>query len=178
MFENQEINKNHKLIFLIGFMGSGKSTLGKKLADNINYDFIDSDLIIEKEQGQSIESIFLLKGEAYFRDLEQKFIENLNHFIPTVIATGGGLPCSEINIEKLKKLGTIFYLNVSPELIIQRVKFDDSRPLLKNLDYQEKIDFIQNKIEERNFFYKQAHFIIDANQSIEIQLTEVKCRLS
>lgn len=178
MFENQDINKDHKLIFLIGFMGSGKSTLGKKLADNINYDFIDSDLWIEKEQGMSINAIFSSKGEAYFRDLELKFIDNLNPDIPTIIATGGGLPCFNGIIEKLKRLGTVIYLEVSPELIFQRVNFDDTRPLLQNLEHLEKMDFIQNKLQVRNVFYKQAHFTIDASQSIEIQLTEIKCQLS
>jgi len=178
MFENQDIRINHKLIFLIGFMGSGKSTLGKYLAETLNYDFIDSDLWIEKEQGISIDSIFSSKGEAFFRELELKFIENLNLFNPTIIATGGGLPCFNGNIEKMKEIGTVIYLKVSPEIIVERIKFDDRRPLLNKKDHHEKIDFIQNKLKERNVFYKQAHFTIDANNSIEIQLTEIKCQLS
>ena len=178
MFENQDIRINHKLIFLIGFMGSGKSTLGKNLAETLNYDFIDSDLWIEKEQGISIDSIFSSKGEAFFRELELKFIQNLNQFNPTIIATGGGLPCFNGNIEKLKEIGTVIYLKVSPEIIVERIKFDDRRPLLNKKDHHEKIDFIQNKLKERNVFYKQAHFTIDANNSIEIQLTEIKCQLS
>ncbi len=178
MFENQDINKIHKPIFLIGFMGSGKSTLGKNLAESLNYDFIDSDLWIEKEQEMSIDSIFSSKGEAFFRELELKFIENLNPFNPTIIATGGGLPCFNGNIEKLKEIGTVIYLKVSPELIFERIKFDDTRPLLNKQDKQEKMDFIQNKLKERNVFYSQAHITIDANQSIEIQVTEIKCQLS
>ena len=178
MFENQDIRINHKHIFLIGFMGSGKSTLGKNLAETLNYDFIDSDLWIEKEQGMSIDSIFSSKGEAFFRELELKFIENLNPFNLTIIATGGGLPCFNGNIEKLKEIGTVIYLKVSPELIFERIKFDDTRPLLNKQEDQEKIDFIQNKLKERNVFYKQAHFIIDANQPIDEQLTEIKCQLS
>ena len=178
MFENQDIRINHKLIFLIGFMGSGKSTLGKNLAETLNYDFIDSDLWIEKEQGISIDSIFSSKGEAFFRELELKFIENLNPFNPTIIATGGGLPCFNGNIEKLKEIGMVIYLKVSPEIIVERIKFDDKRPLLNKQDDHEKIDFIQNKLKERNVFYLQAHFTIDANHSIEIQLTEIKCQLS
>lgn len=178
MFENQDIRFNHKLIFLIGFMGSGKSTLGKNLAEMLNYDFIDSDLWIEKEQGMSIDSIFSSKGEAFFRELELKFIENLNPFNPTIIATGGGLPCFNGNIEKLKEIGMVIYLKVSPEIIVKRIKFDDKRPLLNKQDDHEKIDFIQNKLKERNVFYKKAHFTIDANHSIEIQLTEIKCQLS
>lgn len=178
MFENQDIRINHKLIFLIGFMGSGKSTLGKNLAEMLNYEFIDSDLWIEKEQGMSIDSIFSSKGEAFFRELELKFIENLNLFNPTIIATGGGLPCFNGNIEKMKEIGTVIYLKVSPEIIVERIKFDDRRPLLNKKDHHEKIDFIQNKLKVRNVFYLQAHFTIDANHSIEIQLTEIKCQLS
>jgi len=178
MFENQYINKNHKLIFLIGFMGSGKSTLGKKLAENLKWDFIDSDLWIEKEQGLNLNSIFSSKGEAYFRKLELQFIQEIIPNKPTIIATGGGLPCFNSNIEKLKELGTVIYLNLSAELIIQRIKFDDTRPLLRNKEHQEKVDFIQKKLEERFVFYNQAHFTIDASQSIEIQLTEIKCQLS
>jgi shikimate kinase len=67
---------------------------------------------------------------------------------------------------------------VSPELIFERIKFDDTRPLLNKQENQEKFDFIQNKLNERTVFYNQAHFTIDANQSIEIQLTEIKCQLS
>jgi shikimate kinase len=178
MFENQYINKIHKLIFLIGFMGSGKSTLGKNLAESLNYDFIDSDLWIEKEQGMSIDNIFSSKGEAFFRELELKFIENLNPLKPTIIATGGGLPCFNGNIEKLKEIGTVIFLKVSPELIFERIEFDDTRPLLNKQENQEKMDFIQNKLNERNVFYKQGHITIDANKSIEIQLTEIKCQLS
>jgi shikimate kinase len=177
MFENQDINKIHKLIFLIGFMGSGKSTLGKNLAETLNYDFIDSDLWIEKEQGISIDSIFSSKGEAFFRELELKFIENLNPFNPTIIATGGGLPCFNGNIEKLKEIGTVIYLKAAPEIIFERIKFDDRRPLLNKQENHEKFDFIQNKLNERTVFYNQAHFIIDAIHSIEIQLTEIKCQL-
>lgn len=178
MFENQDINKHHKLIFLIGFMGSGKSTIGKKLSDILNYDFIDSDFWIEKEQGISINSIFNTKGEVFFRDLELKFIQTINPNKPTIIATGGGLPCFNGNIEKLKKLGTVIHLKVSLDLIIERLQFDATRPLLNNQVDFEKINFIQNKLEERNVFYKQAHFTIDANQPIEIQLTEIRCQLS
>ncbi len=178
MFENQYINKNHKLIFLIGFMGSGKTTLGKVLSETLNYDFIDSDLWIEKKLKMSINSIFSAKGEVFFRELELNFIENINPNKPKVIATGGGLPCFNGNIKKLKELGTVIYLEASPELIIERVKFDDTRPLLKNQQNQEYMAFIQNKLEERNVFYKQAHYTIDANQSVENQLTEIKCQLS
>ena len=178
MIENQDLKQDKTIVFLIGFMGSGKSMLGKKIAYRLNYEFMDSDLSIEKEQGMNIDSIFSSKGEAFFRELELKFIENLNPFNPTIIATGGGLTCFNGNIEKLKEIGTVIYLKVSPELIFERIKFDDTRPLLNKQDDQEKIDFIQNKLNERNVFYKQAHFIIDANQPIDQQLTEIKCQLS
>ena len=178
MNENQDLKQDKTIVFLIGFMGSGKSMLGKKIANRLNYEFMDSDLSIEKEQGMNIDSIFSSKGEAFFRELELKFIENLNPLNPTIIATGGGLPCFNGNIEKLKEIGTVIYLKVSPELIFERIKFDDTRPLLNKQDDQEKIDFIQNKLNERNVFYKQAHFIIDANQPIDQQLTEIKCRIS
>ncbi len=178
MFENQYLTMNIKLIFLIGFMGSGKSTIGKMLAQRLNYDFIDSDLWIENEQGKNITSIFTEKGESYFRELEINFLENLKPKTSTVIATGGGLPCYQQNMNSLNELGTVFYLNASPTELVNRIKHDNSRPLLTNISEAEKLVHIQNKLKERSVFYERAHFTIDANKSIEEQISQIQCLLS
>jgi shikimate kinase len=158
-------------------MGSGKSTVGKSLATDLNCDFIDSDTWIEKQQGMNVSSIFNYKGEEYFRRLEHQFIVNLNPAKLTVIATGGGLPCFNTNFEEMKNKGVVFYLKASLCEILNRTKNDLSRPLLSKLSDEEKILFIENKLNERSVFYEQANYTIDANQPIDQQLIEIKCRL-
>jgi shikimate kinase len=172
-FENQELIINSNTIFLVGFMGSGKTTLGKSLAEVLNYKFIDSDSYIEEKTKMSISSIFDLKGEDYFRSLEYEFIKRLNVDKPTVISTGGGLPCFNDLIEKMKQIGIVFYLKTSEYNILERLSLDQTRPLLKDLSESERKFFISNKLKEREIYYNKANFIIDANQSINDQIVSI-----
>ena len=119
-------------ILLVGFMGAGKTTIGKLLAKSMGFSFIDTDTEIEKEEGISVAQIFENKGEEYFRELESNFIDNIyqNKYI---IATGGGMPCHKDNMRKLKKLGTVLFINTSYDSIIERLKINQkSRPLIKS----------------------------------------------
>jgi len=178
MFENQELNQKNKIIFLIGFMGAGKTTLGKNLADILNYEFIDSDLWIENQQSMTIASIFDKKGESFFRTLEFDFLNNLILKKSTIIATGGGLPCHNDNLGKMQNMGTIIYLKVSPSQIMKRIRLNETRPLFKNLQNEnDKELFIETKLKERCVFYEQANFIIDAEQPIDKQINDIKCRI-
>ena len=138
MFENQELKLVNKVVFLIGFMGAGKSTIGKKLAEKLNYDFLDSDLAIENQQGMTVNSIFSGKGESFFRELESLFIEGLKEKKNMIIATGGGLPCFNNNMDKMKEIGLVIYLKASPQIIFNRILNNESRPLLKNLSFEPK----------------------------------------
>lgn len=125
-------NSEENNIVLVGFMGAGKTTIGKLLAKSIGFTFIDTDAEIEKEEGISVPQIFEMKGEEYFRELESNFITNF-HRNECIVATGGGMPCHKDNITKLKELGTVLFINTSYDLIIKRLKINqNTRPLIKS----------------------------------------------
>ena len=148
---------NKSSIILIGMMGSGKTTVGKILADEINFKFIDSDDLIEKQEDKSITDIFLSKGEDYFRELEKNLISKFNHK-HFVLATGGGLPVFNDNFDKLINIGTIVYLKTSfKELTNNRIINNSTRPI-----YTDKKAF-ENILKQREYVYKKAHFIISTD---------------
>jgi shikimate kinase len=130
-----------KNIVLVGYMGSGKSTVGRKAAKAMGYDFLDTDVLIEKEEGMTIAKLFEEKGEAYFRERETKIIQRLiDDPKGKIIATGGGLPMKEGNAELLRELGTVIYLKAKTDTLLRRLSGDHVRPLLKNGDLREKIE--------------------------------------
>ncbi|BBF41900.1 shikimate kinase I [Lachnospiraceae bacterium KM106-2] len=128
-------------IILIGFMGCGKTTVGKQLAKRLGYQFLDTDQYIEDKSKMKISHIFAEYGEEYFRALEtaavKKLIETTHK---TVISSGGGLPLREENARLLQELGQVFFLNVSKEEVYRRLKGDTTRPLLRGKNPEEKID--------------------------------------
>jgi len=133
-------DKNRNII-LIGYMGSGKSTVGRKAARAVEYNFLDTDALIEKEEGMTIAKLFEEKGEPYFREKETETIRNLiAEPKGNIIATGGGLPMKESNAELLKELGTVIYLKAGTDTLMKRLSGDTARPLLKNGDLREKIE--------------------------------------
>lgn len=142
-----------KNIVLIGFMACGKSTIGTLLADNLGYRLVDTDEEIVKEQGKSINDIFAQEGEAYFRKLETQMVEKMCDTLEgCIISTGGGLPITKGNDEILKKLGTVIYLTVTKETVLERIKGDTTRPLLAE-DAQERT---QKLLEYRKPIYEMA----------------------
>lgn len=143
---------NH--IILIGFMGAGKSTIGKKLARYLELEFIDTDDWIEEQTGEKISDIFANKGEAYFRGLETETLRQLlKREQRCVIAVGGGLPMQEVNRPLLKELGTVVFLEAQIETLVRRLKNDTKRPKLQGGDLREKIETLMN---EREAVYRQA----------------------
>lgn len=144
-----KINKEN--IILIGFMGCGKTTIGEKLAYKLNYNFVDSDKQLQKEAGISINDIFKLYGENYFRKLENSIISSIAKLKKQVIATGGGIIKNENNIKLLKKSGIILYLKASPEHIYNNIKNDTSRPLLQ---CEDKLAKIKELLGEREKLYQ------------------------
>lgn len=142
-------------IILIGFMGSGKTTIGKALAQKLQgYDFVDSDSEIEKNAGKSINDIFKDEGEKAFRDMESEFLNKLKASGDKIIlSTGGGMPCHNDNYKLIKKIGLSVYLKTSPASVYERIKDDTSRPLLKTDD---KLGRISKLLSEREEFYKKA----------------------
>ena len=148
-------------IILIGFMGSGKSTIGRRLSKLLEYDFIDTDDEIEEDQGCSIDEIFKYGGEECFRDMETVLLNNIKNVKNSVIATGGGMILRRNNQDLLQEMGKQVYLKVPKKILLQRLKFDQNRPLLK----VKNPEFVLKKMyEERCLLYEQADCIIETGQ--------------
>lgn len=129
-----------KHIIMIGFMGAGKTSVGKRLASHLKLNFTDTDELIVREQNMPVSQIFADFGEPYFRKLETKMLEKLLLSDERmVISVGGGLPMTPANQPLLKKLGTVVYLRAEVDTLMERLKKDTSRPLLKGGDLREKI---------------------------------------
>jgi len=149
-------------IFLIGFMGCGKSTLGRKLATKLGYDFIDLDHQIEMLAGMSVGAYFAVSGESAFRIFESKTLKELNYPDNCVVATGGGAPCYFDNMQWINENGLSVYIEMPPAALAKRLESGkDKRPLLKDMNEEELITFIGHKLEERNPFYQQASKIVN-----------------
>ena len=133
------------LIYLIGFMGSGKTTAGKKLARKLAYNFVDLDSLIESETGMSIQNYFGEFGEEKFRLLEQKTLKSTFAFKNTVVSTGGGAPCFFNNIDEINSKGLSIYLKADINLIISRLQGGkNKRPLIKNKNEGELKSYISD----------------------------------
>jgi len=155
-------------IYLLGMPGSGKSTLSKQLAKEINYHFFDLDEWIVQDERNSISEIFAIKGEEYFREIERKALLHSLTLQKTVIATGGGTPCFYDNMQVIKSNGFSIFLDVPLEVIAQRVSKEiKTRPLL-NTDNKEVIEQLIEKYNHRLPFYRQASLTISgANLSVK-----------
>ena len=149
-----------KPIFLIGMMGSGKSSLAVAVATALNVPVYDTDLEIEKLTGYSVSELFSEFGEAYFREQEKALIERLTEQA-AVIACGGGLPCYGELMATLLERGSVIYLSAPTEVLYERLKGSKDRPLLQDL---KSFDLL---LEERKGVYEQANFMIDARKSIK-----------
>ena len=142
-------------------MGSGKSTIGRKLAKLLEYSFVDTDSVIEEDQGCSVEEIFKYGGEECFRKMETRLLQKLKNVENSVIATGGGIVLREQNQRLLQEIGKRVYLNVPQEELQQRLKNDRNRPLLKTKDPE---NVVQKMMKERVLLYEQAEYIVDVGQ--------------
>ena len=150
-------------IYLIGFMGCGKTTLGKKLSKYTGLQFIDMDSYIEERNCKTVPQIFAEEGEAKFRKKERRALEELSQFSNVVIATGGGAPCFFDNMEYMKAHGTTVYLKVSvPELTNRLELCKGTRPLLKDKNKEELMDYIRETLLKRKNNYEQADVVFEA----------------
>jgi len=149
-------------IYLIGFMGSGKSTVGKRLALRLKYSFVDMDAEIEKEVGMSIGRIFEEKGEDEFRRLEHEVVYRTSEMEKVVISTGGGVPCFFDNMEIINRNGISIYLKMTSEDLLKRLKGSKyERPLIRDLSNDEMADYIREKLREREPYYLKSKYVID-----------------
>ena len=152
-------------IFLIGFMGCGKSKIGKSLAKTFHFSFTDSDSYIEKKTSKSIKYIFNKKGEQYFRDLEREFLQDVILKENTVIATGGGTPCFHNNMQIILDNGISVYLKMEAKNLAERLcKEKNKRPLIDKISCNKLDEFISSKLTEREEFYLKATHIINAKK--------------
>lgn len=143
-------------------MGCGKSTMGKKLAQKLGYTFIDLDHQIEQSLGTTIGEYFAAHGEAAFRKLESETLKTFTYPANAVIATGGGAPCFFDNMDWMNANGLSVYMEMSAAALAKRLEGGkDKRPLLRELNEAQMIEFIENKLTERNVFYKKALLTIN-----------------
>ncbi|VAX26248.1 Shikimate kinase I [hydrothermal vent metagenome] len=156
-----------KNVVLLGFMGTGKSIIGRRLAVELRYRFVDTDHLIEKKAQKRIPQIFSEKGEVYFRNLEVAAVAEAAALEAYVIATGGGVPANSLNMDVLSKTGILVTLIARPEVILKRVqRRAGERPLLKGSD---PLGHIYKLLKIREEFYKRSDITIDTS---DIQIGE------
>lgn len=152
----------HKNIILVGLMGVGKTTIGKALAKRLGWRFLDTDQEIEAKTGVSIPVIFEIEGEDGFRNREARVLDDVVHLENAVIATGGGIVLREDNRAQLLRSGLVVYLNASPERLIERLRHDRSRPLLRVPDPLARLHELKV---QRDLYYRQvADLVVDVDR--------------
>ena len=150
--------KSRLNIVLVGFMGTGKTSIGKRLATQLRMRYVDTDDIIERDSGRSISAIFSEDGEATFRELESEAVRKASKLENYVISTGGGVVLKEANMMELRRNGIIFCLTATPEEIYRRVQHQTHRPLLQTPDPLTKI---KSMLEDRHPYYAKADNMVE-----------------
>ena len=158
-----------KNIVLIGFMGTGKSSVGKILAKKLNRTWVDVDHCIEEKEKRKIAEIFEREGEGYFRRLEKDMVKEVAEGTDLIITTGGGVVIDAENVEALRKKGFLIALTATPETIFQRVNGSRHRPLLKNAD---KMGEIRRLLEQRRPFYAKADRLFSTDGKTAAQVAD------
>jgi len=161
---------NRRNIVLIGMMGAGKSSVGHLLSAKLqDFQYVDVDEAIERNEKMTIEEIFAVVGEAHFRELETKMIAKLSNYHNQVIATGGGAVENIENIELLRKNSVIFYLKASIDELFERVKLSSHRPLLKTTNPKQKL---RELMDRREKYYLKADFEINTENKQLIEIVD------
>ena len=156
-------------IFLIGYMGAGKTTLGKAFAREMNLSFVDQDWYIEERFHKTVQEIFAERGEQGFRELERQMLHEIAEFEDVVISTGGGAPCFYDNMEFMNQKGETVFLNVAPDVLFSRLKIaSQNRPILRGKTNEELKAFIAKALEKRAPFYSNAKYIFNADELEDI----------
>ncbi|KAA6350813.1 Shikimate kinase [termite gut metagenome] len=166
-------------VFLIGYMGAGKTTLGKILARKLKLSFVDIDCFIESRFHKKIRDLFDERGEADFRKLEKKILHEVAEFENVIISTGGGAPCFFDNMDFMKQKGKTVFLKVHPDILFRRLRVSTtSRPVLRDKTDEELHTFIAQTLEIRSPFYTQAHYTFNTDElENRWQIDEAACRL-
>jgi shikimate kinase len=159
----------NKIIFLIGFMGSGKTTIGRKLAAHLRYDFVDTDQLIVEEIGMPISEYIIKKGETKFREKERFILSKVKKLTEVVVSTGGGMPCFYDNMDQINQLGLSFYLSTGIETIYQRISNDPSRPLGVGKSKKQ----LKELLTSRSNFYNRANYKIVSNRKVDLVVSSI-----
>ncbi len=158
--------------FLCGMMGTGKSVVGKKIAGKLNLPFHDLDLLIEAEAGMKIPEIFELRGESYFRALEKKILEGFAGSEPGVLALGGGSLQNQEITNAVKSNGILIFIDTDADILAERLRSKNNRPLIKNLNQKELQMKIESLLKERRPFYSQAHITVHSGRNPADEIAE------
>jgi shikimate kinase len=162
-------------LILIGFMGSGKSTVGRAVAKTMDMNFIDIDQYIEQKEKLKIKDIFEKKGEKYFRQIEEKYIREISQVEDTVISTGGGVVSSPKNMELLRKNGYVVYLDCTIDCIEERVSRRNTRPMLNNAkNLRKRIEELLGERADKYEKYSDGKIKIDSNTNIWDTVEQIK----
>ena len=152
-------------IFLVGYMGAGKTTLGKAVARKYKLSFVDLDWYIEERFHKTIKELFEEKGEAGFREIERNMLHEAGVFEDVVVSTGGGTPCFFDNMEFMNSLGDTVFLDVCPDVLFKRLRVAaQSRPVLRDKHEEELHAFIEEGLTKRNSYYNRAKYTFDGNR--------------
>ena len=163
-------------LYLVGYAGSGKSSLGKRLARRLRLRFVDTDKFVELSEGASVADIFHYGGEEYFRRTERNAVESLySEGENMIVATGGGLPTWGDNMEWLNDHGVTIYLRRSPEQILSRMSAygREKRPMFRGKSDEELLAFMRAQMTERENFYAKAHISVDCTPISDDEAVEV-----
>lgn len=149
---------------MIGYMGAGKTTVGKALAKELNLTFYDLDWYIENRRRKTVSEIFAEQGEAAFRKIEHNMLHEVAEFEDVIISCGGGTPCFFDNIDYMNEQGQVVYLKASPEVLYKHLMMGKGdRPLLKGKSEEELISFIREQLEKREPYYSKARYTVDVS---------------
>jgi shikimate kinase len=154
------------MLVLVGYAGSGKSSLAKRLSKALGVGYVDTDTLVEQSVGASIADIFYYEGEEYFRRMERGVVDRLvAECYEGIVATGGGLPVWEDNMERLNSIATTIYLKRSPEQILSRLSAygREKRPMFRGKSDEELLQFMREHIAEREPYYAKANIVVDCN---------------
>lgn len=155
-------------IFLVGYMGVGKTTLGKELAAELGFEFVDLDHYIQNRYQKTIAEIFAEMGESKFREIECNLLKEVAEFEKTVISTGGGTPCFFDNLEVMKQAGIVVYLKTAPSVLVKRLYAGrEKRPLIKDKTETELLHFIEENVAKRDPFYSQAQVVFETDGLVQ-----------
>ena len=161
-------------IYLIGYMGCGKSTVGRKISRFANLQFVDTDSMVEQREGATVADIITYQGEEYFRAVERAVLEDTAQVESAVISTGGGLPVWGDNMEQMRGLGVTVYLRRSPKNIISRLSpyGRQKRPKIRGMNDEQLLEFMTAHMAEREPIYSQADVVLDCDKMADNEVID------